>query len=91
MDEQEKEEHNKFAKQYWEETGATMVKCPGCGWVHFISDDPRSGNNCFLCSKPARFMVPAGHKDCPVGCTLQPVNRQNFKGEKCTQTATASQ
>lgn len=27
-------------------------------------------------------MVAAGHEDCPLGCTLQPVNRNNFNGDK---------
>ena len=69
-----------YAKRYWEESGVIMVKCPVCGLVHEVVDI--GGKNiCVLCMTRAELMVPAGPEDCPVGCTLYPVNKSNFKGE----------
>jgi hypothetical protein len=42
--------------------------------VHFLVDDAKGMNNCFLCDTRARYMIPANKDDFPVGCTIQPIN-----------------
>jgi len=39
-----------------------MVKCPSCGWVHFVCDDGDGFDACFRCSRPAKLMVAASHE-----------------------------
>lgn len=55
-----------------------LVKCPNCKWVHFLVDDGQGEDNCFFCYWSAKHMVPATQDDCPVGSTLQGVNRSNY-------------
>ena len=61
------------------------VKCPRCGWVHFVlplkeakQDCPTDEaledlKRCFNCHGPAVGFTPAKPEDSPVGCTLQPI------------------
>ena len=52
-----------------------FVKCTACGWVHFIVE--KGGyDNCFHCGLAGQAMLPTKTHDCPIGCTIQPINRE---------------
>ena len=73
--------------QFMKDSDIEMVKCPACGWVHFVCEDGNGNDVCFRCAKPAKLMVAASYEDCPLGCTIQPVNMRNFE---CLQKTTIS-
>jgi len=56
-----------------------LVKCPNCHWVHYIVENGHGFDRCFRCGQTAKSMKPASQKDVPIGCTIQSVNKRNFK------------
>jgi len=74
------ETYDEFAKRYWDEMKIELIKCSKCGWVHFLADDEKGRDSCFFCRSDAKeIMIPANYNDCPVGCTLSPINRRNYE------------
>mgnify|MGYP001575307848 CR=1 FL=1 len=54
------------------------VTCLNCGWVHMgVSSIPKDSTydymHCFRCGGSYSNFRPATERDCPVGCTLQPI------------------